>query len=65
MSVALYQPFPAPSSIARSAPNVFYAFGHSHMGLTTGGITGRLLAQMMSGQSPPIDMRPYRIDRAY
>ena len=45
--------------------NVFYAFGHSHMGLTTGGITGRLMAQLMSGEAMPIDMRPYRIDRAY
>lgn len=45
--------------------NVFYAFGHSHMGLTTGGVTGRLMAQMMSGQQTPIDMRPYRIDRRY
>lgn len=45
--------------------NVFYAFGHSHMGLTTGGITGRLMAQLMSGQQMPIDMTPYRIDRRY
>ncbi|MHB1218782.1 MAG: NAD(P)/FAD-dependent oxidoreductase [Alphaproteobacteria bacterium] len=45
--------------------NVFYAFGHSHMGLTTGGVTGRLMAQMMSGQQMPIDMNPYRIDRRY
>ncbi len=45
--------------------NVFYAFGHSHMGLTTGAVTGRLIAQMVSGQATPIDMHPYRIDRSY
>ncbi|MHB2267638.1 NAD(P)/FAD-dependent oxidoreductase [Aliihoeflea sp. PC F10.4] len=34
-------------------------FGHHHVGLTGGPKTGRLLAQMISGTAPNIDMRPY------
>jgi D-amino-acid dehydrogenase len=42
--------------------NVFYAFGHGHYGITQGPTTGRLLAEMVSGE-PGMDMRAYRIDR--
>lgn len=45
--------------------NAFYAFGHSHMGLTTGAITGKLIAEAVSGVPTSIDLRPFRIDRAY
>lgn len=34
-------------------------FGHHHVGLTGGPKTGRLLAQMISGATPNIDMAPY------
>jgi D-amino-acid dehydrogenase len=43
--------------------NVFYAFGHGHLGLTEGATTGRLIADLIDGAAPPIDVRPYRIDR--
>ena len=39
------------------------AFGHAHQGLTLGPTTGRLLAEMMSGDTPMIDPAPYRPDR--
>jgi D-amino-acid dehydrogenase len=45
------------------APNVFYAFGHGHLGLTQSAATGRLIADLVSGQSPAIDLSPYRPDR--
>ncbi|MFO1088086.1 MAG: FAD-binding oxidoreductase [Hyphomicrobiales bacterium] len=45
--------------------NAFYAFGHSHMGLTTGAITGKLIAESVSGQETSIDLTPFRIDRSY
>lgn len=45
--------------------NAYYAFGHSHMGLTTGAVTGKLMAQQIMGQTPDIDLAPFRIDRAY
>ncbi len=43
--------------------NVFYAFGHGHYGLTQGATTGRLIVDLMRGDDPGLDMRPYRIDR--
>ena len=43
--------------------NVFYAFGHGHMGLIGGSVTGRLIAEMVAGRSPAIDVTPFRVDR--
>jgi D-amino-acid dehydrogenase len=43
--------------------NVFYATGHGHLGLTYGATTGRLMADLITGVTPPVDMRPYRVDR--
>ena len=43
--------------------NVFFAFGHHHLGLTHSAITGKLIAELMTGQTPSIDLTPYRIDR--
>ncbi len=39
------------------------AFGHAHQGLTLGPTTGRLLAEMMTGEAPFIDPEPYRAER--
>jgi D-amino-acid dehydrogenase len=44
-------------------PNVFFAFGHQHLGLTLGPITGRLIADQVAGRTSNIDLTPYRIDR--
>ena len=38
---------------------VFTGFGHHHVGLTGGPKTGRLIAQMIGGHRPNIDMTPY------
>lgn len=43
--------------------NVIYAFGHSHIGLAAGAMTGRLVADLVAGRSPSIDLHPFRIDR--
>ncbi|CAN7251321.1 FAD-binding oxidoreductase [Rhizobium sp. LjRoot30] len=43
--------------------NVWYATGHGHLGLTYGATTARLLADLMTGVTPPVDMKPYRVDR--
>lgn len=43
--------------------NAFFGFGHGHMGLTESATTGRILADLMTGQPPPIDPAPFRIDR--
>jgi D-amino-acid dehydrogenase len=38
---------------------IFLAFGHHHVGLTTGPKTGRLLAALITGEAPELDMAPY------
>ena len=38
-------------------------FGRSHMGLTWGPTTGRLLSEMLVGKTSPIDLSPFRADR--
>jgi D-amino-acid dehydrogenase len=42
---------------------LWLAFGHAHHGLTLGPVTGRLLAEMMTGAEPFTDPAPYRADR--
>ncbi|MFM0342985.1 NAD(P)/FAD-dependent oxidoreductase [Paraburkholderia sp. RL17-347-BIC-D] len=42
---------------------LWFAFGHNHHGLTLGPVTGRLLAEMMTGAQPFIDARPFRPER--
>lgn len=42
---------------------LWFDFGHAHHGLTLGPVSGRLLAEMMTGETPFIDPRPYRADR--
>jgi len=43
--------------------NLWCAFGHAHQGMTLGPSTGRLLAEMMTGEKPFLDPAPYRPDR--
>jgi D-amino-acid dehydrogenase len=43
--------------------NLWCAFGHAHQGLTLGPTTGRLLAEMMSGETAFLDPEPYRPGR--
>jgi D-amino-acid dehydrogenase len=49
---------PAPQS-----PAVLYAFGHGHLGLTAGAVTGQLVADLVAERKPSIDISPFRIDR--
>jgi D-amino-acid dehydrogenase len=42
---------------------LWFAFGHAHHGLTLGPMTGRLIAEMVTGETPAIDPAPYRVDR--
>lgn len=42
---------------------LWFAFGHGHHGLTLGPVTGRLLADLMTGAAPCADPAPYRPDR--
>jgi D-amino-acid dehydrogenase len=38
-------------------------FGHHHLGFTLGPVSGRLLAELMTGEAPFTDPAPYRADR--
>ena len=44
-------------------PGLWCNFGHHHLGLTLGPVTGRLIAEMMTGEEPFTNPRPYRLDR--
>jgi D-lysine oxidase len=48
---------------APSQPHLWFAFGHTHQGFTLGPTTGRLLAEMMMGDTPFVDPLPFRADR--
>ncbi|HTR07504.1 MAG TPA: FAD-binding oxidoreductase [Paraburkholderia sp.] len=43
--------------------DLWFAFGHAHHGLTLGPVTGRLIAEMMTGTPTVVDPRPFRVDR--
>jgi D-amino-acid dehydrogenase len=40
-------------------PQVFYNFGHGHVGLTLGAVTGQLLAEMASGLQTSVPLAPF------
>jgi len=43
--------------------NVYYAFGHGHLGLTLGAVTGSMIAGMVAKRQPVVDPAPFRITR--
>ena len=43
--------------------NAWFAFGHDHLGLTMGGITGKLVSELVAGKTPSVDLTPFRPDR--
>lgn len=45
------------------APNVFYAFGHGHIGMCSASGTARTIAELLAGEKPQIDISPFRADR--
>lgn len=55
-----YLPIVGPSTRYR---NVFHAFGHGHLGLVSGAPSARIIADLVAGRKPAIDISPYRIDR--
>ena len=43
--------------------NAFFAFGHGHVGLTAAAPTGEIVASLVAGRSPNIDIAPFSADR--
>jgi D-amino-acid dehydrogenase len=48
---------------SKRSPDVFYAFGHGHVGMASSGMTGIVLADLIAGRRPTIDMAPFRANR--
>lgn len=48
---------------SRRADNLFYAFGHQHLGLTLAPVTAEIVAGMIAGHPNPIDMAPFDLER--
>ena len=48
---------------ARVTPDVIYAFGHGHLGLTQSVGTARLVADLLTGQRSAIDLAPFSPQR--
>jgi len=44
-------------------PGLYGAFGHSHYGLMMAPRTGRIVADLLNGAPPNVDLSPYRVDR--
>jgi len=58
--------FPDSRPVIGRAPGqkgLWLAIGHAHWGLTLGPVTGRLLGEMMSGETPFCDPAPYAAER--
>ncbi|HZL31671.1 MAG TPA: FAD-binding oxidoreductase [Pseudolabrys sp.] len=58
--------FPDSRPVIGRAPGqkgMWLAIGHSHWGLTLGPVTGRLIAEMMAGETPFCDPAPYAAER--
>ena len=52
--------------VTSPAPNhdgLWFNFGHGHLGLTLGPPTGRLLAELITGENPFTDPAPFRASR--
>jgi len=45
--------------LGRGREDIFHAFGHGHVGLASGPISGRLIADLVSGRAPLLDPAPY------
>jgi D-amino-acid dehydrogenase len=52
-------------AIGRSTrdPRVLYAFGHQHLGLTLGPVTGEIVAALAIGERPTVDAAPFVVER--
>jgi glycine/D-amino acid oxidase-like deaminating enzyme len=48
---------------SRLSKRVIYAFGHQHIGLTLGGLTGTLVGDLVAQRASPIDLTPYSAAR--
>jgi len=48
---------------SRASPNIVYAFGHGHLGLTQAAATGKLVTELLCGGPPSLDLTPFSPQR--
>jgi len=48
---------------SRASPDVVYAFGHGHVGMTAAPMTGKIVADLVAGRPPAIDIAPFAPSR--
>ena len=48
---------------SRPSPHILYAFGHGHLGLTQSAGTGKLIAELVTGATPSLDLTPFSPQR--
>ncbi|MBO0735173.1 MAG: FAD-dependent oxidoreductase [Alphaproteobacteria bacterium] len=48
---------------SRATPDVIYAFGHGHVGMTAAPMTGKLVTDLVAGRRPAIDIAPFTARR--
>tara|TARA_B100001996_G_scaffold11686_1_gene9774 strand:+ start:3318 stop:4556 length:1239 start_codon:yes stop_codon:yes gene_type:complete len=44
---------------SKNHKNLFYSFGHHHLGWTLGAISGKIISKMISGEKTNLDLEPY------
>ena len=49
--------------LASACADVVHAFGHGHVGLTAGPMTGKLVADLIAGRATRIDVAPFSARR--
>jgi len=55
-----YLPVLGPS---KNHKNLFYSFGHHHLGWTLGAISGKIISAMIAGENTNLDLSPYNSQR--
>jgi D-amino-acid dehydrogenase len=49
----------------QDTPNILTAFGHGHIGFSTGPLTGELIASLATNEQPAIDLQAFNISRFF
>ena len=44
---------------SKNYKNVFYSFGHHHLGWTLGAISGKIISKMIANEKTYLDFEPY------
>jgi D-hydroxyproline dehydrogenase len=48
---------------SKNHKNLFYSFGHHHLGWTLGAISGKIISGMIAGENTNLDLNPYNSQR--